>query len=120
MPAQITLGAKKITFWITYTRGGDGGYPVAAAMFSNGTEEAPGPLVEGTFELDATGTLSRRKVHGDEYIFDPPAGAGAVAYPPISFDVPEGSTKVWLRMAEVGATGTPGTVVVGITSGGYR
>lgn len=106
-------GSKYITFWITYTRGGAGGYPAFKPQFQgNGV----GIQMSGNTMLDlssfaAAAPLGAVNFYVEQLKGPAPSDADALSYQ-LTFKLPAFVTIVELLAAEVGAVGTPGTIEI--------
>jgi hypothetical protein len=103
----IPEGIRRITYWVMYTRGASGGYPLFKVMWGNGTEEGQDPVLTN----GSSPTLSLRPIRG------PSPLDGAPVSLPIILRVPGGATTGRLLVAEGGTPATPGTCQVTITAG---
>ena len=115
----IPAGTKKISFWITYTRGAAGGYPVFELLCSNGTEEIRVVLgnvsslavsqPNGAFDTLQLQLIGPKPQNGSALVF---------GYTFNDEDLPAGATTTRLLAAELGVTGTPGTCAITFTAEG--
>jgi hypothetical protein len=107
---------KKITFYITYTRGGVDGYAVFRLLWGNGTEEIQETILDCDIKQEPGDT-----VHVGQDLFSQDLfGPAPMDDNPISFVlyacVPGGATTVRLLAAEKGAKLTPGTIGITLTA----
>lgn len=114
--ASVPIGTKRVTFWVTYTRGGVGGFPAFRAQWSNGVEEA-NEAVEDLSSLVVAQPIGTINVYEHEMLGPIPGNATPLVYP-LVFDVPDGTSGVRLIAAERGAIATPGTVLIALTGSG--
>ncbi len=111
---QIPSGIKRITFYITYSRGDVGGQPVFHLLWGNGTEEIIETILDTDLEFTSTTTANQGLYLQDLY------GPTPVDSNPVSFilyaTVPGGSTTVRLTAAEKGNVQSPGTILITLTA----
>lgn len=111
---SIPDGVRGVAFYVTYTRGANGGYPKARLMIGNGTEEGPPLLLDGT--ITSAPPYGQRAGYIDEIKPGPtPADGSAITYV-IYWTVTAGETTIRLLLAEAGVTATPGTAAIGLTA----
>lgn len=112
-PFEVPQGIGTVVVWVTYTRGGAGGYPVLRPLLGNGTETAYDALMSPSVTVVAP--FGTQPSNANTIAFPAPADGSAVtlAY---TFTV-AGVLYFNLTVAEVGATGTPGTIAVALTGG---
>jgi hypothetical protein len=102
-----------ISFWVTYTRGADGGYPRFRVEWSNGTETSAADLViDDTLDV-ATPPFGRQNGYIHEVDGPAPANGDPIEYRVIMEDH-GGAIGVRLLVAEAGVTGTPGVCSIAI------
>jgi hypothetical protein len=102
-PTQYALpqAAEKVTFYVSYARGGSGGQAQHTVWLGNGTEFAQAPNYDFTWTaLQGPATTS----------------ASEIQYA-IVVEVAGGVTHIGLASAEVGNTGSPGTMDVYLSVG---
>lgn len=109
----VPIGTKRVTFWVTYTRGAVGGFPALRAQWSNGVERA-NEAVEDIASLAVTQPIGSVNVYQHEILGPIPADGTAIVYP-LVFAVPDGTTSVRLIGAERGIPATPGRLAVTLT-----
>lgn len=116
--ASVPRGTKYVTFWISYTRGAAGGAPVfrASSRPSSASAWARMPLVDKT-SLTTAAPNASEDFYQEDHDGPAPADGNAVSYD-LTFELPSNATAVQLEVAELGAVGTPGTVVVNWTGAG--
>jgi len=109
----IPTRIRKIAFYVTYTRGAPGGYPVVRLMWGDGVAETQETLIDTS--VDPVQPVTSQNM----YLQDldgpiPPDGY------PISFivetRVPGGAKTVRLIAAEKGVPGAPGTIGITLTA----
>lgn len=113
---QVPAGIRHITFWPTYTEGGSNGAVALGAVVSNGTESAAEPLVDaGNIDTSSQPGFGVENVYARRLKPQPAPGNNTpVVYPQLTVDVQPG-WYVWLQAAEVGNTGSPGSLLVALT-----
>jgi hypothetical protein len=115
----VPAGISEITFFITYTRGAAGGYPVfcvelgAGGVLSLEQWEDDNPAITDPIGIGSLYDHVRdvRGLH--------PAGAAAVSRA-ITVTIPRGVTSIALRAAEAGVVATPGTCAIVAVAGSNR
>jgi hypothetical protein len=112
----VPTGIRRITFYITYTRGAVDGYAVFRLLWGNGTEEIQETLLD-TDIIEEPGD----NVHvGQDLFAQDLFGPAPNDNNPVSFvlyaRVPGGATTVRLVAAEKGVPSTPGTVGITLTA----
>lgn len=113
---NVPKGTLRITYWVTYTRGGAGGYPVFHHEYSNGIDVAR-EIIQDDSSLDMTSPPNGRVDLGLEELKGPvPADDTAIKYALTFQQLPVATDRVRLLVAEAGAVGTPGTIQVVITT----
>jgi hypothetical protein len=113
----VSSGVGEIAFWVTYTRGAAGGFPIFHVLFGNGTEEGQDITVDAT--IVPTAPQGRQQFYMQELAGPIPAGAGAIDYV-IPVRIPRGATTVRMLAAEAGVVGTPGTIAIALAGGTAR
>lgn len=110
----IPDGAQFVTLYCTYTRGAAGGYPKFRCDLGNGTETA---VVQ---TLDPTITVAQpsggQLAYNSEIAGPKPQDANPLVFA-LEYAVRGGATTIALQAAEVGVTGTPGTLAIALTAG---
>lgn len=113
-PFTIPSGIRHVTFYITYTRGATGGYPLLRLLWGNGTEETQSTLIDSDFT-----TLSTVASSQDMYLNDlkgpVPTNSNPIHFT-LETGVPGGATTVRLLASEGGVVGAPGTVSISLTA----
>lgn len=117
----IPLGTRRVTYWITYTRGAAGGFPALRAEVSNGTDQVNFHVLNAASLLPGTGTpvtsdFASLNFYREELLGPVPPDASAIDYE-LTFEVPPGTTGIRLLAAERGVTATPGTAAWAFTGG---
>lgn len=113
--ATLPAGTRELIYWITYTRGGAGGYPIFDVQWGDGVDEAS-ELVLDEASFVAAPPSGNANVYMQKLLGPAPADGNPVGYL-LALIVPYGATQARLRVAEGGAVGTPGTVIVSYTGG---
>jgi hypothetical protein len=115
LPFPMPLGTKRITFYITYTRGAPGGYGTFRLMWGNGVEEVQETVID-------TDLFISQPVGAQNLLLQDLDGPVPTDGYPISFtvyaSVPGGATHVRLLAAERGMTALPGTIKIVLTGSG--
>lgn len=101
-PTQYALpqAAEKVTFYVSYTRGGAGGQAQHTIWLGNGTEFAQVPNYDFTY----TGFQGLASTSASEIVYAIPVTVG-------------GNSHIGLACAEYGNTGAPGTIDVYLSVG---
>jgi hypothetical protein len=109
----VPVGTKRVTFWITYTRGAAGGYPVFKPQFlGNGV----GIQMSGNTMLDlssfaAAAPLGAVNFYVEQLKGPAPSDGNALSYQ-LTFELPAFTVGCELLAAEEGVVGTPGTIEI--------
>jgi len=116
--ADLPPGTKRVTCWITYTRGAAGGYPAFRASSR--------PVASGAYHrtpiLDlssfaAAAPNGAMNFYLEQLLGPIPADAAAITYE-LTFLIPANAVQFQLEVAELGVPATPGTVAVNWTGDG--
>jgi hypothetical protein len=118
-PLNLTPGTKRVTFWITYTRGAAGGYPAFRVFVNNNTTGG------ATFHIPvldfasfvAAAEEGTTKFYCEELEGPPPPDANPLSYE-LTYTLPANARHVEIQVAERGVVGSPGTIVVKTTADG--
>lgn len=110
----VPAGIRWITFWVTYTRGAAGGYPIFRIFHGNGVEEGNDIVIEQTAAV--VQPIGNQSFYLQELSGPVPATNDPLVYV-IPVRVAVGSTFMRLRAAEAGVVGTPGTIAVTYAGG---
>lgn len=113
--ATLPPGTRELIYWITYTRGGAGGYPIFDVQWSDDADECS-ELVLDEASFTAAAPSGNVNVYMQKLLGPAPADGNPVGYM-LALIVPYGATKGRLLVAEGGAVDTPGTVTVAYTGG---
>lgn len=113
--SDLRVGAKTLTFNVTYTRGAAGGYPVYRLQWDNGTEVSD-DLIQDDGSITVAGAEATVQNSLFRPLGPPPDDANAITYVLEAF-VPWGAKKVRLSIAEAGDTANPGTAAIVFTGG---
>ena len=121
-PAQslgVPVGTKRIAFWISYTRGAAGGFPVFRPQFQgNGVGIAMSAnTVLDLSSFGTAGEFGTAKFYAEKLEGPPPSDDNELTYQ-LTFEVPPFTTIVELLAAEAGVVGTPGTIAIRYTLDG--
>lgn len=114
----VPVGTKRVTFWVTYTRGGAGGY-VAIRISTRATsgQSFHRVLIMDLSSFAASAPDGNINVYLEQLLGPAPADGS-----PIRFDVtvllPANAGEWQIELAELGAPATPGTISVGWTGDG--
>lgn len=105
---------RKVTFYVTYTRGAVGGYAAFRLLWGNGYEENQETALNNALTVVSTQLVSQGMSLLD-YV-----GPTPVSDDPVSFvlyaEIPGGAKSVRLKAAERGAVGMPGSVGITLTA----
>lgn len=113
--AELPSGTRELIYWVTYTRGAAGGYPVFDAQWGDGVDEGSELVLdEGSFA--AAAPLGNFNVYIGRILGPAPADGNPVQYV-LSYIVPYGASLARLRVSEGGDIANPGTIVVAYTGG---
>ena len=113
---KIPDAIRNITFYMTYTRGADGGYPIYQLLWSNGVEETQETMIDMDFTI-----LSPSSVSQDMFLQNlsgPVPDSNNPMNSIFRVCVPGGATSVRLIAAEKGIIGTPGILGITLTAAG--
>lgn len=110
--APVVQSQASICATVTYTRGASGGFPRFRPMWSDGTTEAQGTVLNTAIDLSSP-PAGRQSAYLWEIDGPAPSGAGAVSFT-LSFDVQPGATTFRLLAAEAGVTASPGTCAIAL------
>ncbi len=115
--ALLQAGAKRVTTWITYTRGAVGGYPAFRALsqpMPSATVPTPGfyrvPILDLS-SFAAAAPEGMENFYMEELLGPAPADASPIAYE-LTWVLPANAAIFRLQVAERGVVGTPGTIEV--------
>lgn len=115
----VPLGTKRVTFWVTYTRGAAGGYPLFRPYFFGGS----GGTVQGRLAVLDLSSFAAAAPEGTTNFYletlrgPAPADDLAIRFQ-LTFELPAYASFIDLFCAEGGAVGTPGTIEVDYTGQG--
>lgn len=110
VPSAVPLGTRRVTYWITYTRGAAGGFPRFRLEIGNGVEIL-NPHVLDAASLAPTAPTSdfaTSNIYREEILGPVPPDAGSIDYE-LSFELPPATTQMRLLAAEGGVPATPGS-----------
>ncbi len=111
-PFPVPLGIQKISFYIKYQNGTQGGYATLKLLWGNGSEEVPETVVTGLSVSQPTGSQSLLIQTLDSPV---PIDSAPISFT-ISATTPGGATTVRLVAAEKGFPSIPGTVSISLTA----
>ena len=106
----IPKSIRKITFYVTYTRGSSGGFPALRLMWGNGVEETQETLIDS--DITTSNQVSTQGMFLQELDGPVPPDGNPVSFI-LETTAPGGAKTVRLIACESGKPGTPG--VLGIT-----
>lgn len=116
--AVLTAGAfRRLSYWISYTRGAAGGYPVYYPQWSNGTDDANELLLDQT-SLVVTAPVGKVNLYQEALVGPAPDNDNPLVQV-IQFEVPAYATGARILVAEEGDTVNPGTIAVAWTLEGW-
>jgi hypothetical protein len=114
VPYQIPARIRRVTFYVTYSRGTAGGYGVFRLLWGNGVEETQSTLIDCNFDTITTAGSSQDMFLND-LIGPAPVDGNPVSFT-LELTIPGGATTVRLLAAEKGAIGAVGTVGITLTA----
>lgn len=115
----MPLGTKKVTWWVHYTPGADGGFPRFHILVGNGTDYGSSIVLDASNFTTANAPFGTTPFYLDEEDGPPQTVAGAERIYSITLlNLPAACTQVGLAISEAGVPGTPGTVSVFVTGEG--
>lgn len=115
--ASVMPGTKRVTTWITYTRGAAGGYPAIRAWskpMPSASVPAPGFYRVPILDLASFAPAApegRENFYLEELLGPIPADGNPINYE-LTWVLPANAAIFRLQLAERGVVGTPGTVAV--------
>jgi hypothetical protein len=113
-PAYAFASAiRHMTFYIKYTHGVSGGFPVLRLMWGNGFEEIASTSINASFS-SFDGRIAAQEMRISD-LLGPIPNSDDPEYFMLETSVPGGSTTVRLLMAEGGQIGVPGTAEITLT-----
>lgn len=115
----VPAGTKRISFWVTYTRGAAGGYPGIRVAYRNtgsGVRDYQAPIVD-LASFAAAAPLADVNFYQEELKGPIPASDAPIYYE-LTFDLPANTVAVILKVRELGVPATPGTIAVDWTADG--
>lgn len=112
-PFSIPAGVKQVSFYVKYSHGVPGGFPVVRLMWGNGTEETQSSIINGTFS-SLGAVFAANQVRLNDLIGPTPSSDQPIFFM-IESSVPGGSTTVRLLIAEGGVIGLPGSAEISLT-----
>jgi len=110
----VEEGITVVSFVVTYTRGAAGGYPVFRPQWTEGSKTIS-PTVVNRTPISSNG-YARRRLYLDELQGIAPSDANPLSMD-VSYEIPRTATGIRLLAAEAGATGSPGTIEIGVAEG---
>ena len=110
----IPSGIRRVAFYITYTRGSQGGYSLFRLMWGNGTEETQSSLIDMDF-ISISSVASSQNMYLNDLQGPVPTNDDPINFT-LETGVPGGATTVRLLAAEGGVVGAPGTVSISLTA----
>lgn len=115
----VPLGAKRVTYFVSYSRGAAGGYPIFRPYSfagSGGTVQGRSVVLDLS-SFAAVGQEGATKFYVEELKGPPPDADGPLLYK-LTFLLEPYTTFIDLQVAEGGAPGTPGTIAINFTGEG--
>lgn len=114
---RLLDGFTRVTFYVTYTRsaGIAACRPKFKILVGNGTDEGQIAAIDPTID-SSSAPLGRQSLYLGEILGPVPSSDAAITFP-IQVELRGGETTVRLLAAEHGASGTPGTCAIALTSG---
>lgn len=112
-PFVFSTAIRHLTFYIKYTHGVTGGFPVLRLMWGNGVEEIASTIINQSF-IQFDGFLATNQMRVSDLLGPIPEGDAPISFM-LESSVPGGSTMVRLLVAEGGQIGVPGTVEITLT-----
>lgn len=111
-------GTKRVTAWITYTRGAAGGFPaIRASTRPSLTSSWYRTPILDLSSFAAAAPEGRENFYQEELLGPIPADANPIRYE-LTFVLPANAAQFQLELAERGVPGTPGTAAVDWTGDG--
>lgn len=111
---DVPEGTKELIIYASYSRAGVGGRPAFLPMYGNGDSEARGVVIDSSSFApsppEGAYDIYMEKIGGPV-----PTGAGVPIEYTLRFPMDGGNTTFRLLVAELGATGTPGTIELTLT-----
>lgn len=104
---------RHMTFYIRYTQGLTGGFPVLRLMWGNGFEEIASTSINASFS-SFDGRVAAQEMRISD-LLGPVPNSDEPEFFMLETSVPGGSTTVRLLMAEGGQIGVPGTAEITLT-----
>ncbi len=104
---------RHMTFYIKYTRGITGGFPVLRLMWGNGVEEIASTTINAAFSSIDGRTATQEMRVSD--LLGPMPDSDDPEFFMLETSVPGGSNTVRLLIAEGGQIGVPGTAEISLT-----
>jgi hypothetical protein len=112
-PYQIPARVRTIMFYVSYTRGAAGGFPILRLLWGNGVEETQSTLVDTDFT--SSDPFSQQGMFLEDLKGPVPQTNDKVSFS-IETSVPGGATTVRLLAAEGGVVGAPGSISITLTA----
>jgi len=109
----IPQGVRRVTFYITYSRGAAGGAARLRLMWGNGTEETQETLVDT--DITINNQTSSQSMFLQELDGPVPPDSSPVSFM-LETSVPGGARTVRLIASEGGVPGSPGTIGITLTA----
>jgi len=118
---QHAPGAQYITVIVTYTAGTTGGYPKIRPVWTHVASDAAGSrrtARDTTADGSATASAPAITINNYQTVLNLKGLTdGSAEVNSVVLQVPPDAVAVKIECAEVGATGTPGTIIVDIDGG---
>jgi len=109
----IPKGVRRVSYYVKYTHGVTGGYPVVRLMWGNGVEETQSTIIDASFSA-FDGVLAANQMRLNDLVGPIPSDDNPI-YFMIESTVPGGATTTRLLIAEAGQIGVPGLAEISLT-----
>jgi hypothetical protein len=116
--ATVPIGTKRVTFWITYTRGAAGGYPaIRISTRVSSVQDFHRVIILDLSSFAASGPIGIENFYVEELLGPAPGDGNPLRYE-LTIVMPANAQEFEFQIAERGVTLTPGTVSVGWSGDG--
>jgi hypothetical protein len=105
---------RQLAFYISYTRGANGGYPIFKLLWGNGVEESQETMIDLSDVSNAPSTAIQNMYLQD--LAGPVPETNSPVNSILYINVPGGAVTVRLLASEKGQLGTPGSVGITLTA----
>lgn len=113
-PYSIPARVRKVAFYITYSRGVAGGFPIVRLMWGNGSEETQATVISASAAA-VSSVLTAQPMRLSDLMGPVPPDDSPVSFL-LETTAPGGSTTVRLLASEGGVPGLPGTIGITLTA----